>query len=276
MAAWRDGELVLLRRADRVINVRGRKVDPSEVGARAGRHGRCDEAAAAVGVAAPDGHDEIVRAVLACPSGRLSYEDVAAWCRTRLADHKVPRSIIIVNTLPYDVRGKIDRDAFLVAISPSVADPASRPHEPAAGSRPPASPLLTASAGLHAAASVLAASPIVAARPLERWSPTTSPRRRGHVPAMRMARPQHYPSAPAARQRGVVALTFDDGPDPVVTPVVLDLLDQAGAMATFFCVGRRAGRILPRRSKSGPGSRRGEPHLQPPRTGSRCAGPRVI
>lgn len=37
-----------------------------------------------------------------------------------------------------------------------------------------------------------------------------------------------------------VALTFDDGPDPATTPAVLDLLDAAGARATFFVVGRRA------------------------------------
>jgi len=36
-----------------------------------------------------------------------------------------------------------------------------------------------------------------------------------------------------------IALTFDDGPDPEVTPRVLDLLDAAGARATFFCIGRR-------------------------------------
>jgi peptidoglycan-N-acetylglucosamine deacetylase len=40
----------------------------------------------------------------------------------------------------------------------------------------------------------------------------------------------------------LVALTFDDGPDPEVTPAVLDLLEEAGARATFFCVGRRAER----------------------------------
>lgn len=44
----------------------------------------------------------------------------------------------------------------------------------------------------------------------------------------------------AARQRGEIALTIDDGPDPEVTPRVLDLLDQAGAQASFFCIGRRA------------------------------------
>lgn len=36
-----------------------------------------------------------------------------------------------------------------------------------------------------------------------------------------------------------VALTFDDGPHPDVTPRVLDILDRAGAKATFFVVGER-------------------------------------
>jgi peptidoglycan/xylan/chitin deacetylase (PgdA/CDA1 family) len=44
---------------------------------------------------------------------------------------------------------------------------------------------------------------------------------------------------PAAAQRGEVAVTFDDGPDPEVTPRVLDLLDQYGAKGSFFCIGER-------------------------------------
>lgn len=43
----------------------------------------------------------------------------------------------------------------------------------------------------------------------------------------------------AAAQRGEVALTFDDGPDPLVTPQVLDLLDRYGAKASFFCIGNK-------------------------------------
>jgi peptidoglycan/xylan/chitin deacetylase (PgdA/CDA1 family) len=35
----------------------------------------------------------------------------------------------------------------------------------------------------------------------------------------------------------VIYLTFDDGPVPEVTPQVLDILDQFGWKATFFCVG---------------------------------------
>src|SRR5437868_9128984 len=41
---------------------------------------------------------------------------------------------------------------------------------------------------------------------------------------------------------GRIALTFDDGPDPELTPRVLDLLDLHGARATFFCIGERARR----------------------------------
>jgi peptidoglycan/xylan/chitin deacetylase (PgdA/CDA1 family) len=39
-----------------------------------------------------------------------------------------------------------------------------------------------------------------------------------------------------------VALTFDDGPDPIWTPLVLDALARARARATFFVVAPRAAR----------------------------------
>lgn len=43
-----------------------------------------------------------------------------------------------------------------------------------------------------------------------------------------------------AAARGEVALTFDDGPDPELTPRVMDLLEARGARGTFFAIGRRA------------------------------------
>jgi peptidoglycan/xylan/chitin deacetylase (PgdA/CDA1 family) len=46
----------------------------------------------------------------------------------------------------------------------------------------------------------------------------------------------------AAAMRGEVAITIDDGPDPGVTPRVLDQLDSRGARATFFCIGERIAR----------------------------------
>jgi peptidoglycan/xylan/chitin deacetylase (PgdA/CDA1 family) len=46
----------------------------------------------------------------------------------------------------------------------------------------------------------------------------------------------------AAAARGAVAITLDDGPDPEVTPRVLELFGRRGVQATFFCIGERAAR----------------------------------
>ena len=43
-------------------------------------------------------------------------------------------------------------------------------------------------------------------------------------------------------ERHIVALTFDDGPHPRFTPLVLDTLRKHGARATFFMVGEAAER----------------------------------
>ena len=48
---------------------------------------------------------------------------------------------------------------------------------------------------------------------------------------------RRLPAAAAARDE--FALTIDDGPDPEVTPRVLDLLDAEAMRATFFCIGQR-------------------------------------
>lgn len=49
------------------------------------------------------------------------------------------------------------------------------------------------------------------------------------------------PTVPARSlaDEAVAALTFDDGPDPTWTPVVLDILKEKGVKATFFMLGAR-------------------------------------
>lgn len=44
----------------------------------------------------------------------------------------------------------------------------------------------------------------------------------------------------ANTQEKVVALTFDDGPDPIDTPAVLDILKEKEVRATFFVLGKAA------------------------------------
>ncbi len=60
------------------------------------------------------------------------------------------------------------------------------------------------------------------------------------APRSRILGPNVVRLPEAARRRREVALTFDDGPDPEVTPRVLDLLERHGARASFFCIGERA------------------------------------
>jgi peptidoglycan/xylan/chitin deacetylase (PgdA/CDA1 family) len=58
---------------------------------------------------------------------------------------------------------------------------------------------------------------------------------RGRVLGPNLVRLPH-----AAAARNEVSLNFDDGPDPEVTPRVLDLLDRHRARASFFCIGEKA------------------------------------
>lgn len=48
-----------------------------------------------------------------------------------------------------------------------------------------------------------------------------------------------YRSVPAAAAGDKIALTFDDGPHPVLTPKLLDTLKEKHVRATFFLVGKR-------------------------------------
>ncbi|HEU0031589.1 MAG TPA: polysaccharide deacetylase family protein [Kofleriaceae bacterium] len=44
----------------------------------------------------------------------------------------------------------------------------------------------------------------------------------------------------APRSDGAIGLSFDDGPDPIATPQILDVLAAAGVRATFFVTGEAA------------------------------------
>ncbi len=62
-----------------------------------------------------------------------------------------------------------------------------------------------------------------------------------------LIRDQHFIHLPTpfvvrrgGNQAGMVALTFDDGPDPTWTPKILDILEAKKAPATFFVIGENA------------------------------------
>jgi long-chain acyl-CoA synthetase len=111
LGRFEGGELLLAGRRSDWINVKGLKVDPREVEqALEDLPGLRDVVIVAQPL--PAGRGEAVRAIVACDAGALRYQDVVAWCRSRLAAHKVPRSVVLVRELPRNERGKLDRQAL--------------------------------------------------------------------------------------------------------------------------------------------------------------------
>lgn len=103
------GELVLIGRADDIINVRGKKVNPREVERILAALPGAGEVVV-LGVPAADGGQRL-RAVVATTGG-IDEAAVRSWCAARLAAHKVPRSILLVSEIPRTARGKVDRRAL--------------------------------------------------------------------------------------------------------------------------------------------------------------------
>ena len=112
------------------------------------------------------------------------------------------------------------------------------------GTRPwPWPALLRASVGVHAAAAgaawlVPGAAPFALAAVVLNHATITAA---GLWPRSALLGP-NLTRLPPGAGADAVALTLDDGPDPEVTPAVLDLLDHHGAKASFFCIATHAQR----------------------------------
>jgi long-chain acyl-CoA synthetase len=120
-ATWEGSELRLLGRIDGLINVKGKKVDPGEVErVLADLDGVLE--VVVLGIPSRLDGNEVVRAVVACQPDALAADDVLAFCRDRLAEHKRPRSVRLVAEIPRTSSGKVDRQALL-----TLEGPISRP-----------------------------------------------------------------------------------------------------------------------------------------------------
>ncbi|MCB2175279.1 MAG: acyl--CoA ligase [Actinomycetales bacterium] len=91
-----DGYIFLLGRRDHVINVGGLKVYPAEV-VRALEQVPGVTGARAFAAKDPQG-EEVVHAAVTV-SGPTSESEILAFCRSNLAEHKVPRQVQVVDSL---------------------------------------------------------------------------------------------------------------------------------------------------------------------------------
>ena len=101
-----DGTLTLTGRIKELINRGGEKISPLEVDAALLQH---PSVAEAVCFGVPDAkYGEAVQAAVVC-SGSADEAAIRAYCGERLAGFKVPDRVYIVDTLPRNATGKIQR-----------------------------------------------------------------------------------------------------------------------------------------------------------------------
>ena len=106
-----EGYLYVLGRADDVIVTGGKKVAPDEVEQVLLAHP--DVADAAVYPRAdPEWQQAVVAAVVPADGMRLDEAELRAFCRERLAPHKVPKEFTPVAKVPRNSQGKVLRATF--------------------------------------------------------------------------------------------------------------------------------------------------------------------
>lgn len=95
-----DGYFWFVARKKDIIRRRGENISGAEIDRVAGDHPEVVEAAA-IGVPAELGEEEVLLAVVKKPDSDLSEQEVADWCGERLAPFKVPRYVVFVDALPH-------------------------------------------------------------------------------------------------------------------------------------------------------------------------------
>jgi crotonobetaine/carnitine-CoA ligase len=103
-----DGYFWFVARKKDIIRKRGENISGAELDRVIGGHPAVLEAAA-IPVPAELGEDDILVAVVSRPGATVSAEEIAAWCRERLAPIKVPRYVAFVELLPKTPTHRVEK-----------------------------------------------------------------------------------------------------------------------------------------------------------------------
>jgi long-chain acyl-CoA synthetase len=116
------GRLRLSGRVSTFINVAGKKVQPAEIEEVLREMPGIREVRV---LAAPDPQrgEQVVACVTLEPraAGQVNTLSVRRFCSARLAPHKIPRTVVVLDALPLTARGKTDRRALHEAIRLRIA-----------------------------------------------------------------------------------------------------------------------------------------------------------
>ena len=106
-----DGHLHITGRVKELIIRGGMNIAPLEVDAVLVAHPRILEAGT-IGVPHPIYGEEVVAYVACAPGAVPSVEEIKRHCAMRLPEAKMPKAIYLIDALPKNVRGKLDRGAL--------------------------------------------------------------------------------------------------------------------------------------------------------------------
>jgi acyl carrier protein len=126
-----DGVLEFLGRVDDQVKIRGFRVEPGEVEAALRAHPAVSQAAVVAREDAP-GDRRLAAYVAPRSGGSVDAPELRAYLAARLPEHLVPSSVTVLDRLPLNPSGKVDRRALP---APDAAVPAAGFVEPAGGSQ---------------------------------------------------------------------------------------------------------------------------------------------
>jgi carnitine-CoA ligase len=106
-----DGYYSFVTRKGDIIRRRGENIAGAELDRVIGAHPAVHESAA-VAVPAELGEDDILVAVVLKSDAKATAQEIAQWCRERLAPQKVPRYVLFVEALPHTPTGKVLKVQF--------------------------------------------------------------------------------------------------------------------------------------------------------------------
>ena len=111
-----DGFFYYVDRKKDIIRRRGENVSSLEVEVVLTAHPAVEEAAV-VGVPSELTEEEILALVQLLPGASAEPAELAAWCRERLADFKVPRYVQLVDALPKTATGRLQKGRMREALA---------------------------------------------------------------------------------------------------------------------------------------------------------------
>ncbi|MFC5743612.1 non-ribosomal peptide synthetase [Dyella tabacisoli] len=130
LVRWRaDGQIDFVGRVDQQVKVRGFRIELGEIEAALREQPTVSHVAVIAREDQP-GHKQLVGYVVAAPGHAPDPVELRRMLGARLPDYMVPAAIVLLDTLPLNINGKLDREALPAPdFQPSVSREPSTPQE---------------------------------------------------------------------------------------------------------------------------------------------------